>query len=156
MTAQEPEGGTMCSSPPRARADPDDFLDVGDEDLPVADLPGAGGGQDPLDHRGDGVGGNGQIDLHLRDELDGIFRAPVDLGVPLLTAEALDLRDGHAGLLERVFHLVELERLDDRLDLFHVGLPPPSPSRETGVGSYGKLMSSWTVKVFSPPVFFSL
>ena len=40
----------------------------------------------------------------------------------LLAAEAADLGHGHAddpGARERGFHVVELERLDDRFDLLH-------------------------------------
>ena len=40
----------------------------------------------------------------------------------LLAAEALGLGDGDAGdadLVQRLLHLVELERLDDRFDLLH-------------------------------------
>src|SRR5512140_2644731 len=38
--------------PPLAGPDPDHLLEVEDEDLPVADLPGARGGQDPFVHHG--------------------------------------------------------------------------------------------------------
>ena len=42
----------------------------------------------------------------------------------LLPAEALDFDDGDPAtpdLVEGVLHVVELERLDDRLDLLHAG-----------------------------------
>src|SRR5512141_1094231 len=38
--------------PSLARPDPDHLLEVEDEDLPVADLSGPRGGQDPFDHNG--------------------------------------------------------------------------------------------------------
>jgi hypothetical protein len=43
----------------------------------------------------------------------------------LLAAKSLGLGDGDsrdADLVERLLHLVELERLDDRLDLLHASL----------------------------------
>ena len=36
------------------------------------------------------------LDLHLGQEVDDVFRAAVQFGVPLLAAEALDLADGQA------------------------------------------------------------
>jgi hypothetical protein len=42
--------------------------------------------------------------------------------VPLLPSETLGFGDGDAlksNFLKRLFHLVELERLDDGFDLFH-------------------------------------
>ena len=63
------------------------------------------------------------LDLHLGQEVDHIFGAAVELGMALLAAEALDLGDGDPAdpdLVQRVLDVVELERLDDRLDLLHV------------------------------------
>src|SRR5262249_34824181 len=57
---------------------------------------------------------------------DDVFRPAVKLGVPLLPTEALGFRDGDAlkpHLLQRFLHLVEFERLDDGLDLFHSPRP---------------------------------
>ena len=62
------------------------------------------------------------LDLHLRQEVDDVLGAAVELGVALLAPEALDLGDGdalHADGRERFAHLVELERLDDGGDQFH-------------------------------------
>ena len=63
------------------------------------------------------------LDLHLGQEVDDVFGAAIEFGMALLAAEALGLGDGdalQADLLEGLLHLVELERLDDRFDLFHV------------------------------------
>src|SRR5690606_89762 len=63
-------------------------------------------------------------DLHLGQEIDHVLRTPVELGMALLATEALGLGHGDAlqsDLLKRFLHLVELERLNDRLDLFHSG-----------------------------------
>ena len=64
------------------------------------------------------------LDLHLRQEVDDIFGAAVELGMALLAPEALGLDDGDAlepDLLQRLLHLIELERLDDGLDFLHCG-----------------------------------
>ena len=58
----------------------------------------------------------------LRDEVDHVGGAAVDLLLAAGAAEALHLGDGHAvhaDLGERFLHLVELEGLDDGLDLLH-------------------------------------
>jgi hypothetical protein len=68
------------------------------------------------------VVGKHDLDLHLGQEVDDVFGAAIELGVALLAAEALGLGHGdalQADLLQRFLHLVELERLDDRFDLFH-------------------------------------
>ena len=62
---------------------------------------------------------------HLRHQVDGVLRAPVDLGVALLPAVAAGLGHGdavHAERLQRALHVVELERLDDCGDELHRGL----------------------------------
>src|SRR5215813_7186210 len=103
-------------------SDSNGFFDVGDEDLSVADPPGLGGATDRLDGFFDHVVAEHNLDLHLWEKIDHVFGASVELGVSLLPAEALGLGDGDAlqsYLLQRFLHLVELERLDDRLDLFH-------------------------------------
>src|SRR3972149_6735844 len=105
-----------------AGADAHHLLDRGDEDLSIADL----AGPCRLDHRFDrGIDhalGDDDLDLHLREEVDDVLGAAIQLGVALLPAEPLDLRDreaGHPHLGERLAHLVELEWLDHRFDLLH-------------------------------------
>ena len=69
------------------------------------------------------------LDLHLRQEVDDVLGAAIELGVALLPAEALDLGDGdalHADRREGLAHLVELERLDDGGNEFH-GFPCERP-----------------------------
>src|SRR4030042_990522 len=56
------------------------------EDLPVADLPGLGRARDRLDDAGQLRVVDGDLDLHLRHEVDLVLRAPVDLRVALLPA----------------------------------------------------------------------
>jgi hypothetical protein len=64
------------------------------------------------------------LDLHLRQEIDHIFGAAIQLGMALLAAEALHFGDGQAGdvhLGQRLAHFVELERFDHAGNLFHDG-----------------------------------
>ena len=68
--------------------------------------------------------GDDQLDLDLRQEVDDVLGAAIELGVALLAAEALDLGDGEPGdadLGQRLADFVELERLDDGFDLLHGG-----------------------------------
>jgi 3,4-dihydroxy 2-butanone 4-phosphate synthase/GTP cyclohydrolase II len=84
------------------------------------------------------------LDFELGQEVDHVLRSSVDFRVPFLAPKASDLTDRHPGdadLVQRVLHFVQLERLDDRLDLFHrvtpfwssAGSPDPTtvpPRRE--------------------------
>src|SRR6266568_2025134 len=111
--------------PAFAGADADDLLHRDDEDLPVADATRLGGALDDLHHAADELVGDDDLDLHLGEEVDHVLGATVELGMPLLAAEALHLgggETGHADLRERLLHLIQLERLDDGFDLLHV--PP--------------------------------
>ena len=50
-----------------------------------------------------------------------MYSAPIDFGLDLLTAKALDLADGHAldpDLGQRLADFIDLERLDDGLIIF--------------------------------------
>jgi len=61
--------------------------------------------------------------LIVGQEVDHVLGAAVELGVALLATEALDLGDGDAGdadFAERLADVVQLERLDDGHDHFHV------------------------------------
>src|SRR5512134_1024200 len=120
--------------PALARSDPDDFLHVRHEDLPVPDPAGAGGFLHRLHHLGYQVVGHDDFQLDLGEEVDHVFGAPVELGVPLLAAEPLDLGNGHAvdpDVVQGLLDLIQLERLDDRLDLLH-GSPPRSGNQSNG------------------------
>src|ERR1017187_7746528 len=114
-----------CAFPFFVRADAQGFLDVGDEDLAVADLASLGG----FDNRGDcGVQAliaDDHLELYLRQEIHRVFAAPINLRVPLLPTEALDFADRHSfnpHLRQGVFDFFQLERLDDGFDLFHIGI----------------------------------
>src|SRR5438309_6995981 len=117
---------------PLARADADRRLHGRHEDLPVADVAGLGRGRHDLGHLVHELVGHDDFDLDLREEIDRVLTAPVQLCVALLPAEAAHLGDGHADHAdagERLLDIVQFERLDDRLDLLHHG--PPDRGRKS-------------------------
>src|SRR5262245_21396964 len=117
------------------RSDPDRFLDVRDEDFPVADTPGLGGTADRLDGFFDHIVAQNNLDLHLGEKIDDVLRAAIEFGVPLLPAEALGLGHGYSlqpYLLQGLLHFVEFERLDDGLDLLHRVSSPGRSGHVTG------------------------
>src|SRR6516162_2628262 len=120
-----------------AGADADRLVDRRDKDLAVADPAGVRGLLDRLDRALDQRFLHHDLDLHLRQEVDDIFGSAIELGMSLLATEPLGLGDGDAldaDLVERLLHLVELEGLDDRLDLFHrilVSLNPKQRPRSS-------------------------
>src|SRR5271169_3511789 len=110
-----------------AGADPDGLVDLRYKYLAIADPAGLGRAADRLDGRAEIFVRDYDLDLHLRQKVDHIFGPAIKLGVALLAAEALRFKDGYAlnsGLLQRLLHFIELERLDDRLDLLHLGETP--------------------------------
>src|SRR5262245_38858966 len=64
-----------------AGADPDRFLDLVDEDLPVPDAAGVGGLDDGLDGLVCELVADDHLDLDLRQEVDDVLGAPVELGM---------------------------------------------------------------------------
>src|SRR5829696_5540301 len=124
----EPTEPTVLSArldrvgPHLARPDADDLTDVGDPDLAVADLAGAGSLDDRVDHALNLVVGDHDLDLHLRNEVHLVLGASVDLGVAALTAEPLDVarREAHhAGIAQGFLDLLDAVRLHDRGDELH-------------------------------------
>src|SRR6202051_3390995 len=109
------------------RSNPDGFLDIGDEDLSVADPSRLGGAPDRLDGLVRHVVGQNNLDLHLGQKIHDIFRAAIEFGMSLLSTEALGLGDRNTlqpDVLQRLLHLIELEGFNDRLDLFHLVTSP--------------------------------
>src|ERR1700734_3074256 len=114
-----------------AGADPDGLVDVRYKYLAIADAAGLGRAPDRLDRRTKIFVGDHDLDFHLRQKVDDIFGPAIKLGMALLAAEALRFQHGYAldsRLLQRLLHLIELERLDDRLDLFHFSRNSSSPA----------------------------
>src|SRR5258705_11382451 len=111
-----------------AGSDPDGGLHGQHEDLSVTDVAGLGRGGHHLGHLVDQMVGDHDLDLDLGQEIHRVLAAAVELRVALLTSEASHFGDRHADDLETsqcIHYVVQLERLDDRLDLFH---SPPSRS----------------------------
>ena len=78
--------------------------------------------EDGLDSALGQIVGDDDFDLHLRQELHGVFGTAVDLGLALLPAEPLDLGDGHSLYAKRgqgLADIVQFERLDNRGNHFH-------------------------------------
>src|SRR5271165_6498131 len=114
-----------------AGADPDGLVDLRYKYLAIADAAGLGRAPDRLDRRTEILVGHHDLDFHLRQKVDDIFGPAIKLGMALLAAEALRFEDGYAldsGLLQRLLNFIELERLDDRLDLFHFFRNSSSPA----------------------------
>src|ERR1700751_3663958 len=106
-----------------AGADPDGLLDLRYKYLAIADAAGLGRAADRLDRRTEILIRDDDLDLHLGQKVHDVFRAAIELCMALLAAEAFRFEDGDAldtRLLQRLLHLIKLERLDDRLDLLHV------------------------------------
>src|SRR4029450_7717082 len=121
-------------APALASANADDFVDGKHEDLPVADAAGLGRLLDRLHHLHHLFVADDDLELHLGQEVDDIFGAPIELGVAFLSPEPLHLADGealNADSRQTLLHLVQLEGLDDRLDFFHV-VPPVRAARTQG------------------------
>ena len=120
-----------------AGADAPGPLDRHDPDLAVADLPRARRLHQLLGDAVDIVVVDEDLDAYLGHEVDRVFGAAVHLRVSSLTAEALDVGDREAldaHLLDRILHVIELERLDDPDDQLHRAAPILAHTTE-GVGA---------------------
>ena len=141
-----------------AGANADRLLDVGHENLAVADAAGLRSLADRVDGALDHVVAEHDLDLHLGQEVDDVFGAAIELGMTLLAAEPLGLRHGDSlqtDFLERFLHLIELERLDDRFDLLHwlrVSDDSAATGRLTPVSARGELQTPCQPgRLWNPP-----
>ena len=103
-------------------ADTNHFFEWHYEDFAIADLARLGGFHDRLHGFASEVIGDRDLDFNFRQEIYGVFAAPIDLGVALLTAIAFDLGDRHAldaDGTERFLHFIQFERFDNSGDEFH-------------------------------------
>src|ERR1700691_2598151 len=106
-----------------AVADADGFIDGGDEDLAVANLSRPGGGAERSDNLLGARVRHEHFELHFRKQIDFIFRPAIGLGVAFLAAVATHFRDRdalHADANESFLYLVQLVRLYNRFNLFHM------------------------------------
>src|SRR5215475_13358584 len=103
-------------------ADANSLLDIGHENLAIADAPGLSGAPDRVDRPLDKVIADHDLDLYLGEKVHDVLGPTVEFGMALLPAKALGFGHGNAlksDLLKRFLHLVQLERLDDGFDFFH-------------------------------------
>src|SRR6266481_8056153 len=134
--------GLNSVQPGLAGSDADGFLDVGYEDLAVADAPGLGGAADGVDGSLDQIVADHDLDFDLGKEVNDVFGAAIKLGVTFLAPEAFGLRNGDAlqsYFLERLLHFVELERLDDSFDLLHRAPPGHFERCQVARGARGSI-----------------
>src|SRR2546429_452077 len=100
------------------------IFDGVNEDRAVADVSSLGGGRHDLGNFVHDAVGHHDLDLDLGGEVHRVLTTAIELGMALLPTEPAYLRDGHADNPdggERLLDVVELERLDDGLDFFHLG-----------------------------------
>src|ERR1700722_11264608 len=105
-----------------AAADADGLFPLVQKNLAVADLPGSRGIDDGVHHRIHQLVIHHDLQLDLGKNVHGIFVAVVNLGMPFLPAMPAHFRCRHAfhaHVRQRLFHGVELGRLNDRLELYH-------------------------------------
>src|SRR3990170_5139912 len=107
---------------PLARADPDHLFHGRDENLAVADAARFRrrlNGLDDLRHQ---AVGRDDLQLDLREKVDHILGAAIELGVPLLPPKPLHFGHGYAldaDGVQGVLYFVEFERFDDCFNLLH-------------------------------------
>src|SRR5665647_2589693 len=109
-----------------AGAHPDHVLDRNRPDLAVADPSGLRCLENDRHHVGCVDVVHDHLHPHLRDEVDRVFRASVDLAVAALAPVPARLADRHTGDaegLQGLLDLIELEGLDDRGDQSHDDAP---------------------------------
>jgi len=103
-------------------ADANNLIDVRKENFPVTDFAGASGRRNCLHDFFDHGVGDDQLELDLRNEIDGVFPSTIELGVPLLSSMAASLQYGHAldaNLVQRILYAFQLGDLDDCFDFGH-------------------------------------
>ena len=101
------------------------MLDIENEDFAVADPPRPRSILDRFDHIVRKTVLDHDFDFYLGQKIDHIFGSAIEFCVALLAAEAFDFSysdSRNSNVMKCVFHVIELERLDDGLDLLHGGL----------------------------------
>lgn len=104
------------------RTNTDNFFHIRDENLSVADAPCLSGIANRFDHSVRIFICKHHLDLHLRQKVDDIFCAAIKFSMAFLTTKALGFRNRYSlesDFLKGFLHFIELERLNDRFDLFH-------------------------------------
>ena len=108
--------------PALASSDPDGVIYRHNYNLAVTVPPCACSALDGLGHLCGNFIDNNNFQFDLGQKADDIFSAPVQLGVLVLAANSDNLADGQAlrtDRRQRLFDLIQFERLDDCLNFFH-------------------------------------
>jgi hypothetical protein len=108
-----------------AGADTNHARDIEDKDLTVADFAGLRRTDNGIHAGVDDIIGDNDFDFHFRQKIDHILRAAIQLGMPLLAAKAFHFRYRHPGdadFGQRFTHVIQFERFNNRINLFH-GVP---------------------------------
>jgi len=110
-----------CGSPFLV-ADPNGFIDLGKKNFAVTDFSGARS----LENRAHGgvnpIVGQNNFELHLGQQINGVFTPAVILGVTFLSSVSAHIGDGHAfdpKFDQCIFHCIQSSRLYYRLNLCH-------------------------------------
>lgn len=106
-----------------ARPDADCIFDGDHKDFTVSDFSCFRGFPYGVNHFGDDVVCDDDLDLDLWEEVHGVFTTPVDFGMTLLPAKAFDFADGHAldsDFGKGRFYVLQLEGFDDGFYELHV------------------------------------
>src|SRR5208283_574553 len=96
LDARDSDHGSQSCVIGLTSANPRGAIDIGDKNLAVTDLARSCRPHDRVDDTVDMTGRNRDFDLDLWKKSRGIFGAAVDLCMPLLISEPLDLGYGHA------------------------------------------------------------
>src|ERR1700687_638883 len=104
-------------------ANPDSFVDVGEEYLAVADLAGLRGAEDCLDDFIDGFIAQHNLQFDLGEKVDAVFATTIELRMAFLPAMAASFhycKPLDANFQERCLHGVKLGGLNHRFKFRHV------------------------------------
>ncbi len=104
------------------RADTDYVDQLRDEDLAIADLVGPSAFENGIDHFVRQVIGHDRFHFDFGDEIDGVFRSTISLGMPFLPAKASHFRNGHSlnsQFRESLLNGIQLEVSNNRFNFFH-------------------------------------
>src|ERR1700730_7043973 len=117
---------SQCALVALAGTNPNRSVHGVNEDLAVADIAGLRRARENGSDFIHETVRHHDLDLDLGEKVHRVLTATVELRMPLLPAEAADLRNRHADNAypgQRLLDVIELERLDDGLDLLHGFLP---------------------------------
>jgi len=92
------------------------------KNLAVTDFSGLGGFHDRFHAGIDNIVRHHDLNLHLWQKIDHVFRAAIEFGMAFLTTKTFYLGHGHTGdpyFGKRFAHVIQLERFDNCINLFH-------------------------------------